>query len=275
MIINKEFETIELEHNLAWDDGALPGGHMNFNGVPFILEKSEDGALLGLLVEPTECNELQSRDIYVGIRNVSEIYFLINAAFGLRVNQKTKDEWEGRNIGAILLTSDAGEIIEQPLVLGENIRDWFPGNFPNSVFKLSDQDATGAWSSPKTGASIDMLKIKLPYNLNLARVSIQARLESVTPIEPACLSELRAELVENVLPDKGKTKGKTEYEAELIREEIETSYPRIQIFGITCRTGKPGSHVGIGIGIGCDSPTIKFDLGEAEPLKLWGPSENE
>ena len=226
------FKIVDLNTNMTWESPNLPIGEINIGGVPFELKSSKGGLALNRTA-PSKKNNLRSRDLYVDIEGVTEMYFLINTSFGLRVNDG--EEWEGRKVGSILIRGMDDTTARYPLLLGVNIRDWYRGFQPHAVFKLEDKGVVPAFYNEGTGESIDMLTIKLP-SVHLGRISIEARLESAVPLGPATLHRVGAELVENVLPAEGKKKPKTELSAELVKEPIETSYPRIQVLGITCKT---------------------------------------
>lgn len=226
-----QFESLPLIYNAVWAEQGLPMHEINIGAVPFSLPGDEDGHLRFCSVSPGPENTLASCDMYVSVPDVFEVYFLISTSFGLRVNKDT--EWEGRQVGSIKLTSKEGGQAGIQLILGRNIRDWYRGFQPHAVFKLIDDQTVCGYYNPDTGASIDLMSVVLPKKIDLARISIEARLESTEPIPPATLRETRAKLVETEINPDGK-KSKIEYSAELEKVPIETSYPRINIYGITC-----------------------------------------
>ena len=231
--MNSNFKIVDLNTNTVWGSPNLPVGWINIGSVPFELKSSKGGIAINRTA-PSKKNNLRSRDLYVDVQRVRSVYFLINTSFGLRVNDG--HEWEGSQVGSILITAMNGGTVERPLILGENIRDWYRGFQPHAVFKLEDEGVVEAFYNEETGESIDMLEVELPAAVHLARISIEARLESPFPMEPATLRNIKAELVETALPAEGKKKPKTEFSAELVGEPIETSYPRVQVLGITCKT---------------------------------------
>lgn len=217
--------------NWVWDHPDLPKGEIWLHSVLFDLRTDGKSHLAGMMVTPSEDNELRSRDVHAEVKNVEAVYVLLNTAFGLRVNPADRVEWEGRRIGAIHLTFSNGSSHEVPLVLGQNIRDWAPGNQTAAVFKLTNPSAVETWKSADGGSAFDMLQIELPHRpVDLVRISVSAQLEAPHPVQPAISAALQAQVVQH--EDSG------ELMAQLIRRETERSFPQIHILAITCQVAK-------------------------------------
>jgi hypothetical protein len=214
-----------------WDHPDLPKGKIWLHSVLFDLRTDGQSRLAGMMVTPSEDNELRSRDVHAEVKSVEAVYILLNTAFGLRVNPVDKLEWEGRRIGAIHLTFRKGSPYEVPLVLGQNIRDWAPGNQPHAVFRLTDPSAVETWTSADGGSAFDMLQIELPHRpADLVRISVSAQLEASHPVQPATLVALQAQAVQH--EDSG------EFMPQLVAREMERSFPQIHILAVTCQVAE-------------------------------------
>jgi hypothetical protein len=217
--------------NWVWNPPGLPKGRIWLHNVLFDLRIDGQNRLVGMMVTPSEANELRSRDVHAEVKSVEAVYVLLNTAFGLRVNPVDKLEWEGRRIGAIQLTFRKGPPHNVPLVLGQNIRDWAPGNIPDAVFKLTDLSAVETWTSADGGSAFDMLQIELPRRPDdLVRISVSAQLEAPQPVQPATLAALQAQVVQR--EDNGV------FMPQLVAREIERSFPQIHILAITCQVAE-------------------------------------
>jgi hypothetical protein len=214
-----------------WDHPDLPKGKIWLHSVLFDLRTDGQSRLAGMMVTPSEGNELRLRDVHAEVKSVEAVYVLLNTAFGLRVNPVDNLEWEGRRIGAIHLTFRKGPPHNVPLVLGQNIRDWAPGNQPHAVFRLMDPSAVETWTSADGGSAFDMLQIELPRRPDdLVRISVSAQLEAPQPVQPATLAALQAQVVQR--EDNGV------FMPQLVAREIERSFPQIHILAITCQVAE-------------------------------------
>jgi hypothetical protein len=217
--------------NWVWNPPGLPRGKIWLRNVLFDLRTDNQNRLVGMMVTPSEGNELRSRDVHAEVKSVEAVYVLLNTAFGLRVNPTDKLEWEGRRIGAIQMIFHKGSPYEVPLVMGQNIRDWAPGNQPHAVFRLADPSAVETWTSADGGSSFDMLQIELPHRpADLERISVFAQLEASHPVQPATLRELQPHVVQH--------KDSGEPTAQWAVREIERSFPQIHILAITCQVAE-------------------------------------
>jgi len=217
--------------NWVWDHPGLPKGKIWLRGILFDIKTDVQSRLAGMMVAPSENNELRSRDIQAEVKNVEAIYILLNTAFGLRVNPVDNVEWEGECIGTIRLTFRDGSGHETPLVLGQNIRDWAPGNQPYAVFRLRGPSTVNVWTSADGHSSFDMLQIEVPNApADLMRISVFAKLECSLPVRPATLAALQAQVLQ--------PEGNGEPSPQIAATVIERSFPQIHILGISCQIAR-------------------------------------
>lgn len=122
---------------------ALPLGKTEFNGVPFLLSQPyfDSSATRARAVH----EQLASP-----VSGVRAVHVLINAGNAWK-HQKDRDQKEvnlvGTQIGRIILWFAGSKPQEVRLRLGENVREWSPGNKPGDLVDfVEDQLSQVAWS---------------------------------------------------------------------------------------------------------------------------------
>jgi hypothetical protein len=196
----------------------VPKGWVNLGGTAFQLQE-KDGRAAGWAVRPSPQNEPRVISIPVGLENVSTVLMLITAGWGLKRIEGLADGWEGEQIGVVQLCFKDADPQEQPLILGDNIRDWAIGNTEWAVAETTDPNVFPVWISPGGGSAIDLLRIDVEGGpKTLEKIEILAQMVSLKgqALRPVELREGDKQLAP-------------------------PSFAIIQISGITCRVHPSGS----------------------------------
>lgn len=123
-------------------------------------------------------------EIRANIPLATEVYFLIQAGWGL-------SEYDQKQIGSIRLHFGNGEILESPLVLGENIRDWTRGDSAVAVTTVTSADVIPAWQGTSLGTTggMDLLKIAIPNEYQVTTLLtievMDTSIDTVSSLDPA------------------------------------------------------------------------------------------
>jgi hypothetical protein len=105
------------------------------------------------------------------------VYLLLQAGWGMR-------EFNGKELGAVLLSFSEGKQVRVPLIMGFNIRDWSRSK-PEAVNTATSPTLREAWKGTApdgvTAGGMDMLTIEIPGEYRRSTLtSIQITDTSVT-----------------------------------------------------------------------------------------------
>ena len=129
-------------------------------------------------------NVADTVEIKANIPLATEVYFLIQAGWGL-------SEYDQKQIGNIRLHFGNGVILEIPLILGENIRDWTRGESSVAVTTVTSPDVIPAWQGTALGRTggMDLLKVSIPEQYQetalLTIEVIDTSTDTVLSLDPA------------------------------------------------------------------------------------------
>ncbi len=144
-----------------------PMGEQWFNGVPFLLTAS----YFNTGVDGTRSAKLA---LNPPIARIFSVHILINAGNAWKRHKETA--LEGTVIGRIDLLFNDGTLEETKLILGQNVREWAPGNSPGAlVDKVTDKSSKVAWigkNSYQNEAIIDHLEIPVREHSRMRLVQI-------------------------------------------------------------------------------------------------------
>jgi len=138
-----------------------PEGRVVMGGIPFtfakeeiVFDTSESKGITSVYDDGSEEVEIKLETPLSKIRN---LYFLINSG-------NSNSLYKGRIIGEIRLIFKDAPIIKESLILGNNIREWCPGNRGDYVREASNPKLhMSVWNGMSKGganAVIDCLEIK-------------------------------------------------------------------------------------------------------------------
>jgi len=123
------------------------------------------------------------------VGQVMSIYLLINAGGAWKRDKSSGTIFEGMTIGSIQPFFDDGSSQKKTkLVLGKNVREWAPGNFPGELIdEVSDQLCKEVWKGENDSgneAVIDLLEIPIARrnrNKRLERIVIVPEIKPGSP----------------------------------------------------------------------------------------------
>lgn len=172
-------ESIANSHNLTSRYRNPPLGESRFNEVPFLLQRryfetraDSPGNVELELAEP--------------LRHVSSVHLLVNAGNAWKRHEDVS--LSGVTVGRIQFKFSDGTLQEAQLIVGQNVREWAPGNAPGRlVDEVTDKLNRVAWTGTNTTgnkAVIDHLEIPIHEQhkgKDLMRIAVLRDLKPNTP----------------------------------------------------------------------------------------------
>lgn len=175
--------------------GGLPSGPLDLGGVRFDLRVegnrftggiADDLRRLlpqvrGRCASPAPGNSKRSIDFPVNESGIDAVFFLLTAGNAHRSEPKTGIPLEGQQIGQIVLQFEGTDTQIEPLILGQNIREWYIKSPEDVVNTLpSNSETRQTWTTGEEQATLDILPILVREDLEkrvLERVTIEAELK--------------------------------------------------------------------------------------------------
>ncbi len=141
-----------VNNNLESNYSSPPTGDLKFDEIPFRIKRGEKSILN---ISPLHVDN-EKLELDKPVKGVSSAYFLTNAGNGFKEN-------EGKTIGEIEFRFEDEIYQRQELVLGQNIREWAPGNIPGGlVDSVTDTASQQIWEGKNVDgnrAVIDRLEV--------------------------------------------------------------------------------------------------------------------
>lgn len=175
--------------------GGQPSGSFNRGGVRFDLRVDGNRfgggmpdhlrrplpRVRGRRVSPAPGNSKRSIDFPVHQSGIDAVFLLLTAGNAHRYEPKTRIPLEGQQIGQIVLEFERTETQIEPLILGQNIREWYIKSPEDVVNTLpSNSETRQAWTTSEEQATLDILPIMVRGDAKkrvLERVTIEAELK--------------------------------------------------------------------------------------------------